>query len=101
MSKKYDIALCMKNQSDGLKKKEIKNLCKKIGRKQVYPIEVFARKYQCCAIGFITVDAAEKLNFDYSKSGLEIFIADILDDEDRGWIEINGIFNGLKLYITL
>ena len=101
MSKKYDIVLYMKGQCDGLNKKEIKELCKKIGRKQVYPIEVFARKYQCCAIGFITVGAAEKLNFDYNKSGLETFIADTLDDDDRGWTEINGTFKGIKLYITI
>lgn len=34
-------------------------------------------------MGFITVDAADQLDYDYETSGLNKFIAEILDDVDR------------------
>ncbi|WP_371286630.1 hypothetical protein [Dorea sp.] len=34
-------------------------------------------------MGFITVDAADQIDYDYETSGLNKFIAEILDDVDR------------------
>jgi hypothetical protein len=44
------------------------------------PIEINAETHESVAEGFIAMSFAEKLNYDYENSGLNKFIANILDD---------------------
>ena len=79
----FDIVLKEKPFEYGLVKSEIVDLLDMCNNPEVYPIELEARDHECSAMGFISVDAADQLDFDYETSGLHDFIANILDDMDN------------------
>lgn len=66
--------------ADGLIRSEAINLIDMLSGKEFFPIKIEAKYHESTAIGFITRDFADKLNFDYEGSGLNAFIANILDD---------------------
>ncbi|MGN0485547.1 MAG: hypothetical protein ACI4HI_18565 [Lachnospiraceae bacterium] len=72
------ISLIEKPGEDGLNKTEIVNLLDDIEDEEVFPIELFAKEHESSAIGFISAQCADQLNYDYDK--LEEYIASILDD---------------------
>ena len=82
---KLDIVLKDTPIEYGLDRESIVELYDKLGDSsiEVYPIEIQAQYHECSAMGFITVDAADQIDYDYETSGLNKFIAEILDDVDR------------------
>lgn len=82
---KLDIVLKDTPIEYGLDRESIVELYDKLGDSsiEVYPIEIPAQYHECPAMGFITVDAADQIDYDYETSGLNKFIAEILDDVDR------------------
>lgn len=82
---KLDIVLKDTPIEYGLDRESIVELYDKLGDSsiEVYPIEIPAQYHECSAMGFIIVDAADQLDYDYETSGLNKFIAEILDDVDR------------------
>ncbi len=65
-----------------------------------YPIEILAKEHESSAMGFITVDAANELEFDYEKSGLNDFIAGILDDMEKESNDCRYEFKGIKIWLS-
>ena len=82
----FDIALIEKEGNNGLNINEINflyTLMTGTNDPQVYPIELEAKEHECSAMGFISTNAAEKLDYCYETSGLHDFIASILDDMEN------------------
>jgi len=77
---KFDIVLIERPGETGLVRDEILAICDSMNREEIYPIEIYAKNQESSAMGFITTKAADKLDFDYERSGLNTFIATILDD---------------------
>lgn len=100
MNTKYDIVLCEKDGESGLTKEETIDLMDKIKDKEFYPIEILAFCHECCAMGFITPNAANELDFDYAESGLEFYIANILDNMDNENENCEYEFKGLNIYMS-
>ena len=63
------------------------------------PIEIEANYLEYSAIGFITTEAANILDFDYEESGLHDFIAVLLDDRTRNAEIREYDFRGIKIYL--
>ncbi len=85
----FGIALKEKPGDSGLDKNDIVFLYGLIANPfsnstdEVYLIELEAKEHECSAMGFITVEAANLLDYDYESSGLHDFIASILDDMEK------------------
>ena len=67
---KLDIVLKDTPIEYGLDRESIVELYDKLGESsiEVYPIEIPAQYHECSAMGFITVDAADQLDYDYETS---------------------------------
>lgn len=92
----FDIILIEKPCTTGLTKVEILKLCNYF-ENEIYPIEIEAKRAECSAMGFITNEAADSLDFDYAASGLNDFVALILDDMNNESETEAYIFRGLKI----
>lgn len=94
----YNIVLLEKEGTQALSKWEVLSLLELLKDTGVYPVELEA--YESSAIGFITSEAAEKLDYDYESSGLHNFIARILDDMELE--NKDGIyhFQNLSIYLS-
>lgn len=97
--KKYGIVLRQKYDIDGLIKKDILELADRLDDQEVYPIEIEAKQCPCSAMGFITAEAAEILDYDYEGSGLRDFIAAILDNVDLESADCQYEFKGIDIWI--
>lgn len=75
----FHIALRITNPTDGLSRSDICDLYDMLGGERVFPVTVIGKNL--VAIGFLTVEAARKLNF--QGSGLGEFVKEILDDESQ------------------
>ena len=63
----YDVVLRKKPYIEGLVKEEVLELLELLGDDpEVLPIEIEDAERACSAIGFITVDAASELDYDYN-----------------------------------
>lgn len=95
---KIALALYERPIDSGLKKDDAINLIGVLSQDEFLPIEIDS-DCQSAAIGFITLDFADKLNFDYEDSGLNSFIVNILNDMNNE--NVNGIydFNGEKIWL--
>ena len=96
----YDIALVEKEFESGMTRSEIMDLYDMLGGREVFPIELRAGEHSCSAMGFITAEAADSLDYDYETSGLEAFVANILDDMDNESEDCTYHFNGLKIWLS-
>ena len=99
----YGIALLEKYGIDGLNKSDIYllyGLVTETGSQEVFPIELEAREHESSAMGFITPEAAEMLDYDYEGSGLRDFIASILDDMENENEECQYKFKGIDIYLS-
>ena len=81
---KFGIVLKEKPGEDGLTRDDIVELLYLMDTEaEFYPVEFMAHCHECCAMGFITTDAANELDFEYDEnSDIRDFIANILDDMD-------------------
>ena len=96
----YELVLKEKEGTCGLTKDDVNELFDKIIGTEAFPIDLEARTHECAAMGFITTEAADKLDYDYEKSGLHDFIAAILDDMDNESETCEYEFKGLKIYLS-
>lgn len=91
-----DIVLKKKTYIEGLTKEEILFLLEFLEEElEIFPIELEDAESECSAIGFISVDAASSLNYDYDGSGLRDFVNVAMK---CGGTEFN--FNGISVYIS-
>lgn len=65
----------------GLDGADISGMMRKLGEMEVYPVEFFAAEHECSAMGFVTAEFAEVLEYDYQE--LAKYVAGILDDMDQ------------------
>lgn len=102
---KYGLALIEKPGEEGLDIDDIVKLYDLVtGAKdhqaQVYPIEIFAHEHESSAMGFIIPDAANIIDFDYENSGLNEYIASILDDMGKEHKNHSYLFKGIDIYLS-
>jgi hypothetical protein len=98
---KLGINLIEKEGEDGLTYKDILELMEPIKEEEVFPVEFFAKEHESVAMGFITVEAANQIDFDYDEeSDLSAFIASILDDMDNETEDGKYEFEGILIQIT-
>lgn len=98
--KPFGLVLFEKPFESGLTRKDIPELLSKTPEdSEVYPIEIMATQQECSAMGFITRETADLLDFDYEKSGLNNFIADILDDLNKETETNTYEFKGIKIFM--
>ena len=96
----YGIALREKECVDGLTRNDIIDLFDMLDNVEAFPIELLAREHECGAMGFITPEAADLLDYDYESSGLRDFIADILDDMNNETEGCRYEFKGIKIWLS-
>ena len=96
---KYDIALYEIPICDGLTREQIHTLMDKLKNDTMYPIEIEGG-CMSTAMGFILNKAAENLDYDYVLSGLNDFIANILDDMNDETETCEYEFKGLKIWMS-
>lgn len=105
----YGVVLKEKEFCDGLTVNDVNELFNLLDDSKAYPIEIYAKKHECSAMGFISVKGAETIGYDYTTDGilnargeeLHNFVANILDDMDNETDnhEYN-YFNGIKIYMS-
>ena len=95
---KYDIVLCEMPAEKGLTKALIAEMADMIADDEFYPIEIFAHEVECSAMGFISAEAAEKLDYDYDE--LSDYIGDILDDLEKETPDCKYEFKGLTIFMS-
>lgn len=101
MEMNYGIALREKPGEDGLNRNDICDLYDMLGGKEVYPVEYNAVCQESSAMGFITAEAANKLEFDYgNRTKLGCFIARILDDMSNEREDCTYEFQGIKIWLS-
>lgn len=88
-------AFVQKPLDEGITVEEITELVSKLECEQVIPIEVQANS--SCAIGFISLDAAEELNYDYDN--LIRSVSEVIEDMDNETEYGNYDFDGFPVYI--
>ena len=98
-NRKYDIVLIEKEGESGLTWSDTVNLIGMLSEKEWFPIEIMAKEQECSAMGFIGRKAAEKLEYDYDSSGLDDYVAEILDDLGLENDAHEYEFNGLKIWM--
>ena len=80
---------------EGITVAEITELVGKLECEQVIPIE--AQANSSCAIGFISLDAAEELDYDYDN--LIRNVSEVIEDMDNETEYGNYDFDGFPVYI--
>lgn len=79
--KEYDIVLKEKPFFSGLSRPEIMDMFDMLNDVEAYPIELPAKEHESSAMGFISTEAADLLDYDYTE--LRDYIASILDDMEN------------------
>ena len=97
---KYGIVLREKEWTNGLTKNDVIDLFDMLNDIEAYPIELEARKHECSAMGFITIEVADALDYDYEESGLHDFISNILDDMANESDDCTYKFKGIKIWLS-
>lgn len=88
-------AFIQKPLDEGITIEEITELVGRLECEQVIPIEVQANS--SCALGFISLDAAEELNYDYDN--LIRSVSEVIEDMDNETEYGNYDFDGFPVYI--
>lgn len=91
------ISLFEKQGDSGLSRDEISEILDDLNSYYVFPVELFSKQYESSAIGFLTPECAEYLEYDYDE--LETYIASIIDDMTLE--HENGIYDFRGLSIKL
>lgn len=92
---KYDIVLI---ESDGcLLKDSYIALMEMVNGDRMIPIEFEAKHAECSAMGFISEEAADQLEFDFD--GLRNYLGGIMDDLNLENSEYTYQFEGLSIYM--
>lgn len=94
-TKLVQAAFVQKPLDEGITIEEITELVGRLECEQVIPIEVQANS--SCAIGFISLDAAEELDYDYDN--LIRNVSEVIEDMDNETEYGNYDFDGIPVYI--
>ena len=96
----FGIVLKENNCLDGLTKSDVIDLFDMLNGTEAYLIELQAKICESVAMGFITPEAADILDYDYETSGLHDFIANILDDMELENDNHIYEFKGIKIWLS-
>lgn len=94
----YDIVLIEKPGCDGITLAEIKQIFPMLKDAEAFPIELEAKEHECSAMGFITPNAAEQLEYEYD--ALRTFVTNILDDMTNETPDNTYSYQNLTIYLT-
>lgn len=94
------MVLIEKPTGEGMSLSDSVMLLAKIKKADFIPIEIDSAKYESSAMGYINLEFADKLDYDYEKSGLIPFVQNILDDTEEETLSGLYDFNGNTIYIT-
>lgn len=94
----FGITLVEKPNVDGLTKAEVMEMYDQMNGDEAYPLEISG--CETSAMGFITPEAAEILNYDYQESGLNDFVAVILDDMNNESEDGTYEFRGIRIHLS-
>lgn len=94
----FGITLVEKPNVDGLTKAEVMEMYDQMNGDEAYPLEI--SRCETSAMGFITPEAAEILNYDYQESGLNDFVAVILDDMNNESEDGTYEFRGIRIHLS-
>lgn len=99
--KYYDLALIEKPGNAGLIKSETINLMDMLDSLEGFPLEIGDINGNSSAMGFITPNAAEELQYEYGQdSELGEFISSILDDMNKESEDGTYVFKDLRIYMS-
>ena len=98
MATKYDVALIEKPDVEVLTKSEVINLYDLLNSEEAYPIEIMANERESTAIGLISTDTANYLDYDFDN--LSKYIADILDDINKENANCTYMFDKIRIWLS-
>ena len=97
----YEIAMIEKPGCEGLTRSEVMDLHDILSRPEAFPIEIGDVNGNSSAMGFITPQAAEELQYEYGQeSELGQFISSILDDMDKESEDGTYVFKDLRIWMS-
>ena len=97
----FEIALIEKPGCEGLTRTEVMDLHDMLSRPEAFPIEIGDINGNSSAIGFITPQAAEELQYEYGQdSELGQFISAILDDMTKESEDGTYVFKDLRVWMS-
>ena len=97
-SQTFEITLIEKPNVDGLTKAEVMEMYDQMNGDEAYPLEIIG--CETSAMGFITPEAAEILDYDYQESGLNDFVTVILDDMNNESEDGTYEFRGIRIHLS-
>ena len=97
---KFDVVLIEKEGVCGLTKEDVESIYDALSAPEAYPIEIDNLGGESSAQGFISSEAAEKIEYDYVGSGLFPFIGGILADVNQESEDGTYEFKGLTIFLT-
>ncbi len=97
-SQTFGITLIEKPNVDGLTKAEVMEMYDQMDGDEAYPLEIGGS--ETSAMGFITPEAAEILDYDYQESGLNDFVTVILDDMNNESEDGTYEFRGIRIHLS-
>lgn len=97
-SQTFGITLVEKPNVDGLTKAEVMEMYDQMNGDEAYPLDISG--CETSAMGFITPEAAEILDYDYQESGLNDFVAVILDDMNNESEDGTYEFRGIRIHLS-
>ena len=96
----YGLVLREKYGTDGITKADVMDMFDMLDGTEAYPIELSAYAQESFAMGFITAEAAELIEYEYEYSGLHNYIALILNDVNREEDSCEYEFKGIKIWLS-
>ena len=97
-SQTFGITLVEKPNVDGLTKAEVMEMYDQMDGDEAYPLEIGGS--ETSAMGFITPEAAEILDYDYEDSGLNDFVSVILNDMNNESEDGTYEFRGIRIHLS-
>lgn len=97
-SQAFGITLVEKPNVDGLTKAEVMEMYDQMDGDEAYPLEISG--CETSAMGFITPEAAEILDYDYKESGLNDFVSVILNDMNNESEDGTYEFRGIRIHLS-
>lgn len=95
----FDIVFKKKKTCNGMTIEDADFLFKSLAQLEAYPMEIIAKDAKASAMGFISIKAANVLNYKYTE--LQKFVENILNEtkNEKENIKIVRRFNGLFIMI--
>lgn len=97
--RKFGIVLKKKSFPWGLTKQDVAELYDMLDGEDAFPLELDPNFAESSAMGFITPEAVETLEYDY-QTGLREFVANILDDIKKESEDGTYEYKGIQIYLS-